>query len=354
MLYALVSGLSAAAIAGAVCAAPEPPIVRAQPRASEEPPRVVQTPKRLEASPPVARCPLPKPSSNAVVIVLGLHEGDAASNVALGSEDRATTAISVVAGAGNRPIYLLAASFDELVLDLSGDRSRFERVVLLPRKAKAMAVSGIAAGRVTIADQQDCDLPHDLYKGPAAIVQPRIVSLLGQAATAIGGDYDFTSAVISDSGLRLTRAPRGYAHDETLTETLAQSSYPAGLKQFEPTRMVASAPVTRYRVLPSGLGLVQLLEAGSLDLGSKADVDRWFSNAAARQSASTRSLLDLRSHLVGTPIFVVRDEVRFPASLCGGNSVVFVVPQDVPVPEGDPCHSILLLPDGTYLGWDNP
>jgi hypothetical protein len=351
MRCALALGLSAAVIADAVCAVAEPAIVRAPLRASPEPPRVVETPKRLYAPPPVGRCPLPKPSGNAVVIVLGLHEGDAASDVALGSEDRETTAISVIASAGNRPIYLLTASFDELVLDLDGDRRRFERIVLLPRRDKAMAVSGIAAGRVTIADQQDCDLPHDLYKGPAAIVQPRVMSLLGQRATAIGGDYNFTSAVISDSGLRLTRAPAGYAHGETLTDRLARS-YPAGLKQFEPIRMVASAPVTRYRVLPSGLGLAQLLKTRSLEVGSTADVDRWFTRAAARQSASTRSLLDLRSHLIGTPIFIVRNGVRFPANLCGANSAVFVVAPDVPMPEGSPCHSILLLPNGTYRGYD--
>lgn len=280
-----------------------------------------------------------------MVAVLGFYEGEAVSTVALGPQDEETTVIDVAVDAG-QPLYLIASGYGHVVLDVRGARDRIERLVLLPWMKGALGVRGVPRERVTFADQRACDLPYGLYKGPPGLIQPRVRELLGTPATMIGGEYSFMSAHIADRQLSVSKAPSRYRHGEPLIDELMRA-YEGGVRKLTPSMIVTSATAEPYRVLPGGAGLVQLLNAGKLAVGSRADIDRWLEAAAARGDSSVTSLLELRQRLQGNKVFVVRGATDFPAGLCGAHSVAFIVPAGVPMPAGDPCHSIVLPADGT-------
>ena len=84
------------------------------------------------------------------------------------------------------------------------------------------------------------------------------------------------------------------------------------------TAVVASHPVERYKILPQEAGLLQLVHSGVLmkrDSGTRA-----------------RSME-----------FMVQRAMRFPPGLYGAHQVKFVVAKGVPVPEGDPGHSCVVM-----------
>jgi hypothetical protein len=80
---------------------------------------------------------------------------------------------------------------------------------------------------------------------------------------------------------------------------------------IDPAAVMASRPAEKYRVLPLQAGLIQLVQSGALTRDRSGE-------------------------------FLIQKQMRFPAGLYGGYSVTFLLLRGVPLPEGDPGHSIVI------------
>ena len=92
-----------------------------------------------------------------------------------------------------------------------------------------------------------------------------------------------------------------------------ERAYAGGIESVMPEDVLSNGKVEPYDVLPRQAGLVQLVRSGHL------------------------SVLSDRSFSIDRPI------PRFPAGLGGRQSVKFVLRRGVPMPKGDPGHSLVLI-----------
>ncbi|MGY4517318.1 hypothetical protein [Lysobacter sp. HA18] len=83
-------------------------------------------------------------------------------------------------------------------------------------------------------------------------------------------------------------------------------------------------------------GLVDAMRAGRLRLASDADIQQWIARSSRPVSVD-------RMHFMGrSGTYVVTGDFVMPSGLTGAHSAVFLLPQGVPFPKGDPGHSIIL------------
>lgn len=112
--------------------------------------------------------------------------------------------------------------------------------------------------------------------------------------------------------------PRGF--DATVWREAARF-WPGGLVAVDPRHVVAKARVEPYEVLPSQMGLAQLVGTGAVQ------------------------------HLSGDRFRIVRPIAHMPPSMGDAHSVTLIVARGVPVPPGDPGHSCVVREDGgTAMG----
>lgn len=89
--------------------------------------------------------------------------------------------------------------------------------------------------------------------------------------------------------------------------------YAGGIVEIDPNDVFAPPKAQAYDVLPQQAGLLQLLRAGSLE----GTHDGYF--------------------LITKPI------ARFPAGLNGAHGVKIIVKKGVPLPAGNPGHSMVIM-----------
>jgi hypothetical protein len=107
----------------------------------------------------------------------------------------------------------------------------------------------------------------------------------------------------------------------------------------------AAAESSAEPSLPGEKGLVEGLRKGQLRLGGKADISRW------KQAGGSLSEGGFQSIITNRPIYVITRDFYVPAGLSGANGVTFVLERNVPFPNGDLGHSVVLdMGSGRCLG----
>ncbi|WP_322517396.1 EF-hand domain-containing protein [Rhodopseudomonas palustris] len=296
-------------------------------RAYDSTPGAEESIRRFEAK-VHAKCAMPKASSSAKVVVLGTHQTNALSNVALGSMDDVTRAGTIIVEPGSEPLYLVITNFVATIWQFTGAVDRIERVVLASKYASG--ATGLPAERVTSLPAKVC-LPHssnvDVDAADTAIAVERDI---GRAPDLVFGRSELTSFGLPSGAVQLRGnqkpntilTPRyGPASSTTgdtsnvdaqmhaiasLEQQLLRFS-PGGVIEIDPAKVISSAAVASYDVLPEEAGLLQLMRSGALT--QEPD---------------------------GT--FLIHRKIRFPAGLAGAHSVKFLILRDTPQPIGDPIH----------------
>lgn len=92
----------------------------------------------------------------------------------------------------------------------------------------------------------------------------------------------------------------------------AMRFWPGGLQLADPTKIVAKVRVAPYEVLPSQMGLAQLVGSG----------------AATAEGGNT--------------FRIIRPIAHMPPSMGGAHSAKLVFARGVPLPPGDPVHSCIV------------
>ena len=98
------------------------------------------------------------------------------------------------------------------------------------------------------------------------------------------------------------------------------------------------------RPLAGKRGLDQLVSDGKLRPATVADINAWI-DKESEPFQSFAPGIRVRSRLRPDNTYVVLDDMVIPNGLFGAHRVTFLVPNDIPIPEGDPGHSDILRID---------
>ena len=282
-------------------------------------------------------CPVPLPPKGAKVLVFSAYEGNSISSAWVGGPDQETNLIDVTIERGKEPLYLVLISYELMIWRLSGDTGRVARTVVnshqaaVPgtslegpgssRKAEqaenrvaASGVMGLPAEKVTIV-RPDCwryfTKPGELDAGLALALVQRS---LGQKPDAVIASYSLQNVNLPSAKVVLAErdiapVPKGF--DPKMWRE-AIRFWPGGLVQVDPKKVVAQSPVATYEVLPSQMGLSQLIGAGAIE------------------------------YYNGRSLRVVKPIAHLPPSMGGAHSATLVLAKGVPLPPGDPVHACII------------
>ncbi|PIO97396.1 hypothetical protein CJ014_20440 [Pleomorphomonas carboxyditropha] len=208
-------------------------------------------------------CSLPRPSSEADIVLLGVYEGAAISDVYIGSPEKQTTTAEINIKAGREPLYIILTAIEPMIWRLTGATGRVERVVLSgPKRARSGAV-GISVDKLSLADGDDRDvcvpLFHDIAPQQAKSIGDRIAATIGRAPDRMAATYSVarllvTSMDFEDAPVSQPLAPPGFDPEEWRA---AMQLAPAGLVSIDPSKVAAFAPAARYKVLPHRFGFAK-------------------------------------------------------------------------------------------------
>ena len=197
--------------------------------------------------------------------------------------------------------------------------------------APALPVATEAAAR-SAADQ----VGAGLGRGPDMVIAAGTLGWLALPSGAMGGGGggENASLIFERSGRQYVLWPEAGKLPPRVVTTEAgeglradfQRFYPLGLARVKNGAVTGEARHGFYDVLPQEAGLIQLLEAGAIEVP-----------AVVSRSAGMRAFRVLR------PI------PRFPAGLVGSHAADFRLAQDVPLPPGNPGSSSVRGPDGACL-----
>lgn len=270
--------------------------------------------------PPSYECAFPAASPGAQVILFGSYEGDAVPTVTVSDPDTDGVTARVAIEAGSAPLYIILATYEQMIWRFEGNVGRIERVVL--RGYGAQALTGVPPARVTISTDDSSSECFHYFADPQS---PEGVAARTATETALGRPVDVFAGSYSVGAVALpsaatapspasTDVPPGFDPGVYRREGLWFN--PGGIVAVDPSQVVAAASAAPYDVLPEGFGLAQLVASGGLEV------------------------LDARSF--PTVFRIARPIPRFPAGLYGAHLVRFVLGRGVPMPAGTPGHSCVI------------
>jgi len=264
--------------------------------------------------PPAGVCTLPPPSEDAEIVLFGAYEGDAMSTVTVAGRDDVTETARVVVAAGDTPLYIVIASYSNVIWRFEGSVDRVARVALVGYGVQA--ITGIAEAQITNASgSRDCaGYYYDLQSPEAVATRRAVTDALGRSVDVMAGAYSVGTVTFPEGTVTASARPASVPDglDALVYMVLGLGYAPGGLVDIDPNLVVSSTPVERYDVLPQGFGLAQLVGAGAVEM---------------------------RGGDYFGQFHILRAIPRFPAGLHGAHLVRFVLGTGVPMPDGDPGHS---------------
>lgn len=307
-------------------------------------------------------CQLPPVPKGVRLVAFGAYDGQAVSSAVIGNQDVETNLIDVTIEPGSEPLYLVLTSYESMIWRFSGATNRVTRVVVsssegvrlqptrrrptdpgkanvwvpshmiiadqrppnAPRPFSFSGVLGLGEKKVTIGRVGCPSYGYKTQGYEATRFSDSMVRHLGRVADFTYGDYSPASVSLPSGSITrsqparwapgaATNPPPPAGFDATMWRE-ALRYWPRGLVRVNPKKVIAAAPVAPYLVLPSQMGLAQLVGSGALQVQR----DRY---------ATYR---------------VVRPIPHMPPSMGGAHSVTLTFEPGIPIPPGDPVHSCIV------------
>ncbi|HYD36032.1 MAG TPA: hypothetical protein VEA60_00345 [Allosphingosinicella sp.] len=298
---------------------------------------------------PTPACPLPPALENEQLIAFGAYDGDSIASAWVGGPDNETALIDVIIEPGRQSLYLILTSYESMIWRLSGATSRVRKVVISSyhnaerdpsrqtsrpvrrlayrartsaeawRRVAASGVVGVPARKVVIAPAH---CPKYFYQRETASAAFAIASeALGREPDAVFAAYSaqrvrLPSGRVTEAERDSATMPGGFDREMWIEAT---RFWPGGLVYVPPGAVVAATPVGLYEVLPSQMGLAQLIGAGAVE------------------------------PLGGESFRVLRPIPRLPPRMSGAHSVTLILADGVPPPPGDSGHSCMIRERDEHL-----
>jgi hypothetical protein len=270
--------------------------------------------------PPSHACTFPTASPDAQVVLFGAYEGDAVPTVTVNGPNEDGVTARVVIESGSTPLYIILATYEQMIWRFEGDTARIERVVLLGYGAQGL--TGVSPARVTILTDAASNTCFRYFYDPQS---PEGVAAHGATGTALGrpvdvfaGSYSVGTVALPSATTTASATPPGIPpeFDPSVYEREGLWFNPGGVVAIDPSLVVAIGSPEVYDVLPQGFGLAQLVATGGLEVLDGVSFPITFR--------------------------IARPIPRFPAGLYGAQLVRFVLGRGVPMPAGTPGHSCVI------------
>lgn len=317
--------------------------------------------QRLQAA--VAGCDVPAVPRDARIVLLGAQEAKALSNAWIGSQDRLTYVTTVEVAPGPEPLYLALASGGAMIWDIVGATERIAGVVAdadvtidksgdarlqrfaaingaPPRRdgKPLVGVMGVAREKVHFTAHTGCLVPATQATMKDGSAEEIATLLLGRSADEVGGEISAGTFRVPAARHFADRPVRNAIQlpKEGLGELLwrdFREDYPAGVAEIDVASVVSALSVDHYSVLPGRAGLAELVDSGALMV-----------------TGMTRGVRindgNVRPFTVPDKFRISR-KLRLPAGVSG----TFVLPSQVPPPDGDvSAVCVLAEPDMKPIG----
>lgn len=268
-------------------------------------------------------CPIAAPPADADVLAVLAGEGQLASSIAVGGQDRETSIVDVRIEPGDGPLFVLLLSKSPVIWDFQGDTQRVVKAVAFSQDhddAGNPLVGLIGLPETKIAyGARDC-LPVRRLGGFGASNAMRLENQLG-AITRLpvrvaAGDMGavFLPSLSVERFNTGVAAPEGFDPDVWWSGT---DTFPRGITDPDPAAIASATSVERYNLLPGDFGLARLVHQGVI--------------APTTNGGEFRLLKPLD---------------RFPGGLKGSSGVSFVLSEGIARPKGELGRGCLYAPDG--------
>jgi hypothetical protein len=247
---------------------------------------------------------------------------------------------------GADPLYVVIASHGAIIWQFSGAVERIERVVLSSAlsgpnsgerdKRPLVGATGLPADRVSFMPRPGClNYFDDAPSTKSATATGMVRREAGKEPVVTAAKYSVLTFHIPSGEMQPAREDRNAGKliiqknrgtlkiEGDASNVIIQSGpsnlvsefnrfSPGGIVDIDPTSVIASQPAERYEVLPQQAGLIQLVKAGTLSQNRSGEL-------------------------------LIHKKMRFPAGLHGAHSVKFLLLRGVPMPDGDPGHSDVIV-----------
>ena len=267
------------------------------------------------------KCSLPLPSDEAEIIALSVYGAETLSSVAIGDEDNEVQYTRIEIEPGERPVYLIASSYEAMIWHFSGATDRIEHFAVTSSVSSGNVVGaiGLQESQLSLQDNNQC-ISRFKSGGEARERQVKlsVVDVLGrQADHAVLGSLPGVFLLNDDVSSGSSGYERFFGDQPENVSRATWQSFEifnsGGVARLDPAEVAATHPVTTYSVLPQQAGLVQLEQEGKIKL--------------------------LAGGAVGGTYLLLEPIGRWPTGLAGSHSVQFIVPRHIPVPVGYRGHS---------------
>lgn len=254
-------------------------------------------------------CAMPRPSPEAEVVLVGVIDGAALSDVYVGSPEKQTTTAEIAIKAGREPLYIILSAIEPMIWRLTGATDRVERIVLAGPERARSGVVGLPVDKLALADGDDRDicvpLFHNIDPPEASAIGDRIAAATGQrpdrmAATTSAARLLVTSMDFVDAPASQRALPSGFEPDEWRG---ALQFAPAGMVSIDPGQVAALAPAARYDVLPIKRRIAEFFGSGP---------PRWLSESAPTDTAKPKLYVPDESATAPRGKFGIRLGVQAP------------------------------------------
>lgn|GEM_PF-710493 len=267
-------------------------------------------------------CAVPTPEAGTELLAIAARGGQLGSAVAVGGQDRETSIAEVIVEPGDQPLFVLLMAEEPVIWDFSGATERVAQVVVLSERRDdagnaAAGTIGVSQGKVRFGD--DC-FPVRKALGASnygtAQLETVIAAVTGletrAAAERIGRVFLPSLGVERFN----TGVPAAEGFDPDVW-WMVTDERPRGIRDLDPSRIVAPTSVEHYDILPAEFGLAQLTYQGVIEPTEHGDEFR-----------------------------LLKPLERFPGALTGASSVSFVLGEGLARPQGEFGRGCLYAADG--------
>jgi len=260
------------------------------------------------------------------VQALGVYKGHAITDVKLDDSWHEVRTLDVVANKPGEDVVLVLMAYDPVLWKVAHTpRTRIAAVIV--GGYHGQQVEGIAKAVPlsisTHTGRKDCSEAFQANKASPELLR---ASEIVRAMTGRGIDH--------------------FTGDEPRDPIVVGDPLPDGadvVRSDERDRSVAALPR-----LPAGReGLAELVAQGALRRATDADIAAWVAKASEKYKSLNKNL-EVRPPSAPNGVYTVLRTTSFPSGLFGGNMAAFLIPVGVPVPSGNPGHSVLyFIEDGS-------
>ncbi|MEQ1715345.1 MAG: hypothetical protein ABL907_05080 [Hyphomicrobium sp.] len=331
----------------------------------------------LSAEPPLLKsCDIPQPTPSARVVAVAVEQPRILSSVSIGNDDGIVNVLRIHIEEGDQPLFVLAVADRPVIFSVSGAVSRIERLVtaghVAIRNAPIIGVAGLAAEKVSAIAAADWEVEervraeakrgviHEHFgsayctpssgwflagqkSGKLDNLLPRRLRIDQVAGGIFATDVSLPSARVEGGSMEPIPYPTPSNDFRRQIQAETQQEWPGGVETLDPALVVSMHRVKSQEVLPGGAGILQLLERNVIEpLGEQSVTIIGLDKSADGQGLVIPEKPRL-SVITRPRAYRVLKPMRFPAELNGRWDFTFCLPAGMPMPEGRPGASTVIL-----------